>query len=264
MSDCSTRVGGEAACVPGRQWVLSLPYDLRYRLAHDPGMVTAVYQVFMRAVFGDLRRRARVSTAGPNPCGAVTFVQRAGGSGNLNVHFHALAALVCGPAGGLPDGRVVYGFKRPWRDGTDRVILEPEEFIARLAALVPRPQAHTVRYSGVLAPAARWRSATVPSNGAALAPGSPVVRTAVPEESEPGTGQGTRQRKPRNYLWSELLKRMFSLDALACGQCGGRLRVLAAIFPPENARQILDCLGLPSRPPPIAPARPTDSSFDFA
>jgi hypothetical protein len=31
-------------------------------------------------------------------------------------------------------------------------------------------------------------------------------------------------------------------------------RILAAIHPPEAIRKIFDCLGLPSRPPPIARA----------
>ncbi len=38
-------------------------------------------------------------------------------------------------------------------------------------------------------------------------------------------------------------------------RCGGRMRILAAIEDPAVARKILDCLGLPSRPPPVAPAR---------
>jgi len=35
--------------------------------------------------------------------------------------------------------------------------------------------------------------------------------------------------------------------------CGGKLRILAAIQPPETTRKILDWLRLPSKPPPIAP-----------
>ena len=36
------------------------------------------------------------------------------------------------------DGLVVYEFKRPFSDGTTHVLFEPHDFIARLAALVPR------------------------------------------------------------------------------------------------------------------------------
>ena len=47
-------------------------------------------------------------------------------------------------------GHVRYTLKTPYRDGTTHVIFEPEDFIARLAALVPKPRAHLTRYHGVL------------------------------------------------------------------------------------------------------------------
>ena len=45
-----------------------------------------------------------------------------------------------------PDGNIRYALKNPYRDGTTHVILEPMDFIARLAALVPRPRVNLVRY----------------------------------------------------------------------------------------------------------------------
>ena len=38
------------------------------------------------------------------------------------------------------DGLVVLELKRAFRDGTTHVLFEPEDFIARLAAVVPRPR----------------------------------------------------------------------------------------------------------------------------
>ena len=52
------------------------------------------------------------------------------------------------------DGRVVYRLRRHWKDGTRAVVFEPLDFLARLAALVPRPRVHLLTYHGVLAPAA--------------------------------------------------------------------------------------------------------------
>ena len=37
----------------------------------------------------------------------------------------------------LPDGRLKYAFRHPWRDGTAAIIMDPLDFLARLAALVP-------------------------------------------------------------------------------------------------------------------------------
>lgn len=74
------------------------------------------------------------------------------------------------------------------------------------------------------------------------------------------SGTGNRKAKgrsrPRNYTWAELLKRVFLVDVLVCDRCGGRMKVLCAVHPPDAIRKILDCLGLPSRPPPIARASP--------
>jgi hypothetical protein len=58
----------------------------------------------------------------------------------------------------------------------------------------------------------------------------------------------------RRYAWAELLKRVYSVDAFKCDRCGGKMRILCAIHPPDAIEKILDCLGIPSRPPPISPA----------
>ncbi len=47
-----------------------------------------------------------------------------------------------------------YTLKNPWRDGTTHVIFEPLDFIARLAALVPKPRVNLTRFHGVFAPTA--------------------------------------------------------------------------------------------------------------
>jgi hypothetical protein len=49
-----------------------------------------------------------------------------------------------------PSGNVRYQLKTPYRDGTTHVIFEPLDFMARLAALVPRPRVNLIRYHGVL------------------------------------------------------------------------------------------------------------------
>ena len=55
------------------------------------------------------------------------------------------------------DGLIVYELTHPFRDGTTHVLFEPIDFIARLAALVPRPRANLTRYHGLFAPNASKR-----------------------------------------------------------------------------------------------------------
>ncbi len=48
-----------------------------------------------------------------------------------------------------------YQLKTPYRDGTTHVIFEPLDFIARLAAPVPKPRVNLTRFHGVFAPNSR-------------------------------------------------------------------------------------------------------------
>ena len=59
-------------------------------------------------------------------------------------------------------GNVVLQLKSPWRDGTTHLRMTPLEFMQRLAALLPRPRLHRIRFHGVLAPNAGLGAAIVP------------------------------------------------------------------------------------------------------
>ncbi len=75
--------------VPVRQYVLSLPYELRRLAAFKPDVLTALGRVFVDAVFASYRRRSARRGIADGQCGAINFVQRFG-SMNLNVHFHVV------------------------------------------------------------------------------------------------------------------------------------------------------------------------------
>jgi Putative transposase len=59
-------------------------------------------------------------------------------------------------------GQVELKLKTPWRDGTTHQVMSPLEFMQRLAALVPRPRLHLIRFHGVLAPMRKLRAKVVP------------------------------------------------------------------------------------------------------
>ncbi len=54
--------------------------------------------------------------------------------------------------------------------------------------------------------------------------------------------------------WARLLKRVFDIDVERC-ECGGKLKIIAAIEEPAVIERILTHLGLAAQPPPRAPAR---------
>ncbi len=61
------------------------------------------------------------------------------------------------------NGNIRYQLKTPYRDGTTHVIVEPLDFMARLAALVPRPRANLTRFHGVFAPNSKHRALITPA-----------------------------------------------------------------------------------------------------
>ncbi len=130
--------------------------------------------------------------------------------------------------------------KSAFRDGTTHVVMSPLEFMQRLAALVPRPRLHLIRFHGVLAPNARLR--------AAIVPGPPENTSEHAAEHAHGA--------PARMSWARLLRRVFDFDIEHCPNCGGALKIIAAIEDPAVIAKILTHLGLPARAPPRAPARP--------
>ena len=62
------------------------------------------------------------------------------------------------------------------------------------------------------------------------------------------------------------MRRVFGIDAHACPACeGGRLKLISFITERDTILRILSSVGLPTRAPPIEPARPLDEpELDFA
>ena len=115
-----------------------------------------------------------------------------------------------------------------------------------LAAIVPLPRVHLVRYAGCLAPHSQLRGAIIPT-----------PRQQGVEEPE------ARSAAP-HWSWAQLLKRVFALDMATCPFCRqGALRMIAAITQAEVIRKILRHLKLAADPPPIAPARARQATFDW-
>ena len=142
-------------------------------------------------------------------------------------------------------GQVVLKLKTAWRDGTTHLVMSPLEFMQRLAALVPRPRLHLIRFHGVLAPNAKLRALVVPQE-----PEAPA-QEAQPAQCE---ANGAHHR-PVRLSWAKLLKRVFEIDMEHCPNCGGELKIIAAILEQPVIEKILTHLGLQARAPPRSSAR---------
>ena len=154
-------------------------------------------------------------------------------------------------------GQVVLTLKTPYQDGTTPIVMSPREFMQRLAALVPRPRLHLIRFHGVLAPNAKLRSEIIPSSGRqagnAPVPGFPGAPDANDKLAD--HGDAPHPSAPARISWARLLKRVFAIDIEHCPHCGGPLTIIAAIVDPIVIAKILTHLGLSARAPPRSPAR---------
>jgi hypothetical protein len=144
------------------------------------------------------------------------------------------------------NGDLVYTFTHPWSDGTTGIRLSPLELLEKLAALVPLPHVHLVRYGGCLAPHSHLRESIIPT---------PRQQGIDGEETPRGTPYWT---------WARLLKRVFALEMGTCPLCQhGVLRLIAVITQGEVISKILRHLKRSADPPPIAPARTRQAACDW-
>ena len=149
-----------------------------------------------------------------------------------------------------PNGNVRYQLKTPYRDGTTHVIFEPLDFIAHLAALVPKPRVNLTRFHGVFAPNSKHRARVTPAKRGR---GGRHATTADPEERTPA------ERRVA-MTWAQRLKRVFGIDIETCPACGGAMRIIACIEDPDVIEKMLAHLDAkvaepdaPQRPPCRAP-----------
>ncbi len=382
---------------PLRQWVLSFPFQIRFLFAKNPKVMGEVLAIVHRAISTYLIKRAGLTKKSGAKTGSVTFIQRFGGSINLNIHFHmmyldgvytfpegkphfhpitpptqsemdhilvsiahrvvkhlekkglilrdetgqeylameasdsmdqvhgssvtyrialgphkgkkALTLHTVSPRGkgfnseflakysgfslhggvacrahekkkrervcryisrpSLSEerlslnarGQVVYKLKTAYDNGTTHIVLDPLDFLSRLASLIPRPRVNLTRFHGVFAPNFKYRSSIVPQPQIEASIGEDSrEKTLDLEDSEPRPNK----KKSSGMTWAQRLRRVFDIDVETCHECGGKVKVISSIEDPQVIEKILTHLGITSQPPSLWPPRgpPQSESFD--
>ena len=109
------------------------------------------------------------------------------------------------------------------------VIFEPLDFIAKLAALVPKPRVNLTRFHGVFAPNSKHRIQVTPAKR-----GKGKKTNATDEPSDQ-----TATERYAAMTWAQRLKRVFNIDIETCPECGGTVKVIACIEDPVVIKKIL-------------------------
>jgi hypothetical protein len=155
---------------------------------------------------------------------------------------------------------VRYQLKTPYRDGTTHVIFEPLDFIARLAALVPKPRVNLTRFHGVFV------RGGPPPNSRHRVTITPALRNKT-KQALPTGQEKTRAQKHQSMTWAQRLKRVFGIEIETCEQCGGAVKVIASIEDPLVIQKILSYLNTKNDEvvellPPQSRAPPQISLFE--
>jgi hypothetical protein len=111
----------------------------------------------------------------------------------------------------LPSGNVNLQLKTPWQDGTTHLQFTPTEFIEKLAALIPPPRGHLVRWCGVFAPNSKYRRRI-------------VLKPEIKKGMSFGDDDEVEEKPVKNYRWAKMLARVFKIDVSKCDHCGGDLQ----------------------------------------
>ena len=112
------------------------------------------------------------------------------------------------------------------------MVFEPLDFIAKLAAMVPRPRVNLTRYHGVLAPNSKDRINVTPAKRG----------KGSAKKTSPTNKQESSAACHKSLTWAERLKRVFSIDVSVCSRCGGEAKIISCIEDPEVIKKILDHL----------------------
>jgi hypothetical protein len=157
------------------------------------------------------------------------------------------------------NGHVRYELKTPYRNGTTHVIFEPLDFIATLAALLPKPRVSLTRFHGVFATNSKHRVQVTPAKRG--------EKPDTPEAAGTDSLDKSPEERHRAMTWMQRLKRVFNVDIEVCEHGGGHVKVIASIEGPEVIEQILRHLKQkaaktdtkhrvlpPERAPPLVPS----------
>ena len=149
-------------------------------------------------------------------------------------------------------GQVVYKLKTPYNNGTTHIVLDPLDFLSRLASLVPKPKINLTRFHGVFAPNFKYRSLVVPENPSQKESGDEVENSEL----------NRNKKKSYSMTWAQRLKRVFGIDIEVCLKCGGKVKVIACIEDPKVIEKILTHLGFDVKSPvPWSPRGPPQDQY---
>jgi hypothetical protein len=126
----------------------------------------------------------------------------------------------------LDDGRLALGTPPDPKTGATAIVLDPLEWIHRIAAHIPDPGRHCQRFYGAYSNRARVDVSSADGRST-----DSMAKTHSHQENSDSC------REARS-TWARLLRKIFEMDPLVCS-CGARMRIVSFITDPRVVDRIL-------------------------
>jgi len=112
------------------------------------------------------------------------------------------------------------------------------EFVGRLAAIVPPPRKHVVRYYGALGPRSPLRGAVTGAVRGRATLGE-LERGYSVTLAGKALREARRAAKAAGRAWAACLRKIFEVDPVRCGKCGGEMKLVSVILDDRELDRIL-------------------------
>ncbi len=112
------------------------------------------------------------------------------------------------------DKKSNYVIYQPKSKNRKAELLDPLDFLVRVLIHIPQPNQHSILYYGHYARRTRKHTRK---------------KRLVADDDE----LNATQRKTLRRRWANLIRRVFKTDPLICKNCGGKMRIVSFIRPPD-------------------------------
>ena len=126
--------------------------------------------------------------------------------------------------------------------------------MGRIAALVPPPRKHVVRYYGALGPRSPLRRAVTEATRGKASEGELQSGYGV---TLPGKVERAARRaaSAAGRAWAACMRKIFEVDPVRCGKCGGETKLVSVILDDKELDRILAHQGWPTEFPKTKASR---------
>ena len=160
----------------------------------------------------------------------------------------------------IDNNKVKLRLKSKWVDGTTHILFTYSEFIEKLTALIPRPNMHLVRWSGALAPNSPYRKLITLNPAIKKGQLKPDI---VHDEEFLSSIASEVINTITKFCWAIMLSKVFQIDVSSCGNCGGKMKIIAAITDQPSIKRYLKSTNIDYAPPARAPPKFAQLCFNF-